>query len=297
MTTLQPSILAPLPPAGRFLTLGLEPGADPRAAVARLGDLRCEEGLVLGLGEPLLRALGCALDGLRSFPALSGPGAAFPSTQGALWCFLGGEDPGELLHRARRLLGALGAAFRVDEDVASFVHGGGRDLSGYEDGTENPTGDRAAEVALVRGRGEGLDGSSFVAAQRWIHDLARLERMPAEERDLVIGRRRESNEEIADAPASAHVKRSAQESYDPPAFMVRRSMPWGDVLSHGLYFVAYGASLDPFERVLRRMAGLDDGIADALLRFTRPASGGYYWCPPREGERLDLRALDAPGTR
>jgi hypothetical protein len=31
------------------------------------------------------------------------------------------------------------------------------------------------------------------------------------------------------APPSAHVKSAAQESYDPPAFMVRRSMPWLDL--------------------------------------------------------------------
>jgi porphyrinogen peroxidase len=88
------------------------------------------------------------------------------------------------------------------------------------------------------------------------------------------------------------VKRTAQESYDPPAFMVRRSMPWGGVTDHGLYFVAYGKSLDRFERVLRRMAGLDDGIVDALLSFTRAVSGGYYWCPPVDPTgALDLSAL------
>jgi len=60
---------------------------------------------------------------------------------------------------------------------------------------------------------------------------------------------------------------------------------------HGLYFVAYVAALDQFERVLRRMAGLDDGVVDGLLRFSRAATGGFYWCPPLEGGRLDLRAL------
>lgn len=34
------------------------------------------------------------------------------------------------------------------------------------------------------------------------------------------------------------------------------------------------------EALLRRMAGLDDGIDDALLRFTRPETGGYDWSPP-----------------
>jgi putative iron-dependent peroxidase len=110
-------------------------------------------------------------------------------------------------------------------------------------------------------------------------------------RNDIIGRDRDSNDELADAPASAHVKRTAQESYDPPAFMLRRSMPWGDVREHGLYFVAYCATLDAFERQLRRMAGLEDGIKNALLRFSRAATGGYFWCPPILGNHLDLRAL------
>jgi len=68
-------------------------------------------------------------------------------------------------------------------------------------------------------------------------------------------------------------------------------MPWGDVREHGLYFVAYAATLDSYERILRRMAGLDDGIADALLSISRAVTGGYFWCPPVRGDRLDLRAL------
>ncbi len=87
------------------------------------------------------------------------------------------------------------------------------------------------------------------------------------------------------------MKRGAQESYDPPAFMVRRSMPWATAHAQGLEFIAYGASLDRYERVLRRMAGLEDGIVDSLFTFSRPVTGGYYWCPPVDGDRLDLRRL------
>jgi putative iron-dependent peroxidase len=54
-------------------------------------------------------------------------------------------------------------------------------------------------------------------------------------------------------------------------------------------FVAFGRSLDAFEAQLRRMVGADDGIADALFRFTRPVTGAYYWCPPVSDGRLDLR--------
>ena len=65
-------------------------------------------------------------------------------------------------------------------------------------------------------------------------------------------------------------------------------MPYGGVVQHGLYFVAYVAALDTFGRMLRRMVGLDDGIVDGLFQFSRPVSGGYYWCPPVAGSHLDL---------
>jgi putative iron-dependent peroxidase len=294
MGAMQPGILAPAPASGRFLILGPEPELDPRAALERLASVRLEATLVLGLGEPLVRAAGRALGRLRPFPALCGVGCAFPSTQGALYAFLGGGDAGELLLRGRALLAALGPGYRIEEDVLAYRYAEGRDLSGYEDGTENPKGERALEAGFVAGAGEGLDGSSFVAVQRWIHDLARFEAFSPKERDELIGRKRETNEELTDAPPYAHVKRTAQESFEPPAFMVRRSMPWGDVQEHGLMFVAYAASLDPYEKMLARMAGLEDGVVDGLMRFSRAVSGGHYWCPPVRDGRLDLRALASP---
>jgi putative iron-dependent peroxidase len=282
----QPAILKAPPPAGRFLTLGLVSDAAARDVAARLAALELDARTIVGVGAPLARALGRDLPGLRPFPDLSGPGGRFPSTQGAVWLSLGGTDPGELLHRARRLVAALGPGARVDEDVASFVYAEGRDLSGFEDGTENPKDARAVEVAFGTGA-----GATFVATQKWIHDLTSFERLSQQARNHVIGRDLETNEELADAPATAHVKRTAQESYDPPAFILRRSMPWGDVREHGLYFVAYGASLDPFERIARRMLGLEDGQPDALLTMSRPVTGGYFWCAPTRGARLDLSAL------
>jgi putative iron-dependent peroxidase len=285
MPSWQSAILAPPTAAGRFITLGLTGDAQPRDVVRRLGALSVGEGLVVGIGEPLARALGAKVEGLRAFPVVSGPGGTFPSTQGAVWLFVGGTDAGEILHRSRRVVASLGDFVRVDEDLPSFVYSGGRDLSGFEDGTENPKGERAVEVAF------GGAGDSFVATQRWIHDLGGFERLSPEARNDVIGRDQLSNEELAAAPLSAHVKRTAQESYDPPTFMLRRSMPWGDIREHGLYFVAYAATLDAFERQLHRMAGLDDGISDALLKLSRAVTGGYFWCPPVTGGKLDLRAL------
>ena len=73
--------------------------------------------------------------------------------------------------------------------------------------------------------------------------------------------------------------------------MWRSSMPWAGAGKEGFEFIAYGKSLDRFERVMRRMAGLDDDIIDRLFTFSRPVTGAYYWCPPVDAGRLDLCAL------
>ena len=282
MPTPQPGILQPLPPLSRYLVFALEPDTDVAAGLKALVELVDGDATVAGIGEAPLSAIGRSVPGLRPFPPLAGPGVSIPSTPAALWLWLRGDDRGELLLRGRHLEQALAPAFRLVETWDGFKHGSGRDLSGYEDGTENPEGEEAVAAAIA------ADGASLVAVQRWEHNFSRFEAMQPEERDHCIGRRRSDNEELDDAPESAHVKRTAQESFDPEAFVVRRSMPWADASAAGLMFVAFGHSLDAFEAQMRRMVGLDDGIVDALFRFTRPLSGAYFWCPPVKGGKLQL---------
>jgi putative iron-dependent peroxidase len=199
-----------------------------------------------------------------------------------------GADRGEITHLARGIDRAVRPAFHRQRVVDGFKYGRGRDLSGYEDGTENPRDDAAIAVAIVTGSGSALEGSSFVAVQQWVHDLDRFEAMTESERDDIIGRRISDNEELDEAPATAHVKRTAQESFDPQAFVVRRSMPWADASGEGLMFVAFGKSLDAFEAQIARMTGQEDGVVDGLFRFTRPISGSYFWCPPVADGALSL---------
>jgi putative iron-dependent peroxidase len=268
-------------PLARYCVYSLaDKDADPRDGLRALPEALSEGRALLGLGAPVCAALGKPIDGLRTFPALSGAAVSVASTQGALLVAAYGDDRGKLLHRSRAVDDALGESFVVDEVCDTFVYGESQDLTGYEDGTENPEGAAAARAALVRGRGDGLDGGSFVAVQRWIHDLDGFFDQSPRQRDFTIGRSRRTNEELDEAPESAHVKRAAQESFDPEAFMVRRSMPFATEDDEGLLFVAFGDSLDRYERVLRRMLGLEDGIVDGLFGFTRPTTGGYYFCPP-----------------
>jgi putative iron-dependent peroxidase len=296
MDTHQPGILLDVPQRCRYFTFGLIPGADPTEALTNLKDLDIGEGMVVGIGKSVVSALGREVDGLRSFPSLVGPGVDIPATPAALWVWLRGDDPGKLVHVGNHLKAVLSSAFRLDEVVDGFKfdetpEGVGRDLSGYEDGTENPEGEEAESAGLIAGLGKGMDGSSFVATQKWVHELSILNRMSQAERDNTFGRRMSDNEELDDAPESAHVKRTAQEDFEPEAFVVRRSMPWADAEGEGLEFVAFGASFDAFEALLTRMSGLEDGTVDALFRFSRPVTGAYFWCPPVAEGKLDLRAL------
>lgn len=287
----QPGILAAVPRAARYLTFSLRDGAQPQEALRALARSVDGEACVVGLGAPLLTTLGRPIEGLRPFARFPGAKVDTPATPAGLWCWLRGDDRGEMALCARKIEQVLAPAFTVGSVIDAFRYGRGLDLTGYEDGTENPRGRKALDAAIVKGAGPGLDGASFVAVQQWVHDLDRFDAMPGKDQDNAIGRRKRDNKELGRAPASAHVKRTAQESFSPEAFVLRRSMPWADATRAGLVFVAFGRSLDAFEAQLKRMVGADDGTVDALFTFTRPVSGAYFWCPPVRKGRLDLRAV------
>ena len=291
MAEIQPGILESIPRLAKYLTFALQPGGDARQGLSALRDLADGRQTVIGIGESLALELEGRIEGLRAFPTHVGKGFEVPSTPAALWCWLRGDDRGELLHRMRSMETTLAPAFALQQGIDAFQYGASLDLTGYEDGTENPTGDDASQVATVSGKGEGMDGSSFVAVQQWVHDLDRFQSFSASQQDEIIGRRKSDNEEMDDAPLSAHVKRTAQESFKPEAFVLRRSMPWSDDRHSGLVFVSFGNSFEPFEALLNRMTGLEDGISDALFRFTRPLTGSYFWCPPIHQGHPDLRLL------
>lgn len=293
----QAGIMAPVPRVGRYLFFSLTDA--PQLAgtgLNRLVPLVDGQVVMAGLGLDCVAALGATVPGLRAFPDLRAASVVVPATPFALWCWLRGDDKGELVNLTRRITQALEPAFHLDQVVDGFRHGKGpnghgRDLTGYEDGTENPEGDAALQAALVQHSGPGLQGSSFVAVQQWVHDFAAFEALKPEAQDNVMGRRRVDNEELDDAPESSHVKRTAQESFTPEAFVLRRSMPWAAGVDAGLMFVAFGHALDAFEAQMRRMAGLDDGVVDGLFQMSKPVTGAYFWCPPMRDGQLDLRAV------
>ncbi|ENJ3199192.1 Dyp-type peroxidase [Escherichia coli] len=165
--------------------------------------------------------------------------------------------------------------------VVAFGNNTWRALSGFVDGTENPAGEETRrEVAVIK---DGVDaGGSYVFVQRWEHNLKQLNRMSVHDQEMMIGRTKEANEEIDgdERPETSHLTRVDLKEDGKGLKIVRQSLPYGTASgTHGLYFCAYCARLHNIEQQLLSMFGDTDGKRDAMLRFTKPVTGGYYFAP------------------
>lgn len=147
MSTPQPGILAPVPAFSRYMEFNTLPDGQPEPVLRQIAAPEIDESIVVGFGPGLAQGLGHAVDGLRPFPSLSGPGCEVPSTQADLWLWLRETDRDQILHQGRAVSKVVRPAFRTDRVVDGFKYGDGRDLSGYLDGTETPKGEDTAVAA------------------------------------------------------------------------------------------------------------------------------------------------------
>jgi len=294
MTHFQTGLLAPIPAHAMYLHFCCLPSSTEqqiKEALSQLSSFTSQHDIVVGVASSLLKRLGVSIPDLRAFPELSNQVVEIVRPNYDLWCWLRVAERGELVQALQQLQTLLSPVFKLSLQVDAFQYQSGRDLTGYEDGTENPQDAAAISAAILSSDNPQLHGSSFVAIQQWQHNFAQFNSMSSHAQDHMIGRRRLDNEELEDAPESAHVKRTAQENFEPEAFVVRRSMPWMRDDQAGLYFVAFGHSFDAFEAQFRKMLGLEDDISDALFQFSKPLNNAYFWCPPIQQGRLNLSAL------
>lgn len=297
MATAQSAVCAEGGNFGLFITLTVAPEGGPcvrRAASAlprltrSVADRLGEAALVsaLGIGADAWRSVvGGALPvGLVPFQPLADGGRVAPATPADLFLHIHSPRHDANLVLAREFLRILGNAATVVEEVPAYKHLGGRDLTGFVDGTENPEGDDRAEVALVA---EGpFAGGSFVSIQRYVHDLSQWEKLPVPEQEQCIGRTKDEDEELDDdvKPPTAHIARVVIEDDGEELEVLRHSLPYGGVTGEkGLYFVAYCADPAPFRRMLEAMVLNDgDGHHDRLLDFTRAVTGASFFTPSVE---------------
>lgn len=80
-------------------------------------------------------------------------------------------------------------------------------------------------------------------------------------------------------PETSHVSRTTVEIDGSEQEIFRRNAAYGNVTTHGTVFVGFSQDRVRLEAMLRRMAGTDDGVRDALTYYSIPLTGAYYFCP------------------
>jgi porphyrinogen peroxidase len=196
-----------------------------------------------------------------------------------LW--LSGSAYDVVFDMAREAIAALAAVASVAEESSSWPYRHDRDLTGFIDGSENPSLIDAPEVAVIPDGAPGA-GGTILLLQKWSHDVTAWESLAVAQQEQVIGRRKDDSVELDDKPADSHVSRTDQDEFGK---IFRRNMPYGTVVDHGTMFVGFSAEQRPLTTMLESMAGLTNGVRDALTRYTRPLTGAYYFVPSIDGLR------------
>jgi putative iron-dependent peroxidase len=212
-------------------------------------------------------------------------GYTMPATQHDAVLWISGSAYDVVFDMAREAIGALEAAASVAEESSSWPYRHDRDLTGFIDGSENPSLIEAPEFAVIP---DGIPGAggTILLLQKWGHDADAWEALPVARQEQVIGRTKDESVELDDKPAESHVARTDQDEFGK---IFRRNMPYGTVTDHGTMFVGFSAQQRPLTAMLENMAGLTDGIRDELTVYTTALTGAYYFVPSTQ----DLRRWGA----
>ncbi len=215
-------------------------------------------------------------------------GFTMPATQHDAVLWLSGSAYDVIFDVARAAIDELRGLASIAGETSSWPYRHDLDLTGFIDGTENPTLIEAAELVVVPDGSPGA-GGTILLLQKWEHDAAAWESLSVERQELVIGRRKADSTELEDKPGYSHVASTDQDSFGK---IFRRNMPYGTVTDHGTMFVGFSAEQKPLASMLESMAGLVSGTRDALTLYTHPLTGAYYFVPSTES----LRRVAGPQT-
>ncbi|MDF0530247.1 Dyp-type peroxidase [Tsukamurella sp. 8F] len=297
-TVVQPQpILNPLSNAAVFLVLTVDEGGEDAVNEA-VGNLT---GLVRSVGFrypdkdlSLVASFGSAawdrlFSGprpaeLHPFVELKGPQHA-PSTPGDILLHIRAGAMDACFELAWRIVESLAGAVTVVDEVHGFRFFDNRDLLGFVDGTENPEGQAAGRAVWVGDEDSELAGGSYVIVQKYVHDMAAWRSLTTEQQELVIGRSKLEDIEMADEdkPADAHIKLNVINDENGEQLQIlRANMPFGEIGDgeFGTYFIGYSRTPSVTEQMLRNMfLGDPPGTTDRILDFSTAVTGCLFFTP------------------
>ncbi len=285
MALLQTGIFALGNPSHAYLEFDLVQSADALTlvtAVANLSEPRTTMGgvnLVTGFRPELWSAAAPAhaprdLAGFNQ-PVVGVDGYTMPATQHDLALWIAGGAYDVVFDATLGVIAALDGSAALADETAGWSYHRDLDLTGFIDGTENPSLSVAPTRVLVPTDQPGA-GGTVLLLQKWAHDSAAWTSLDTSEQEQVIGRTKRDSVELDDRAATSHVARTDQDAL---GTIFRRNTPYGSVREHGTMFVGFSADQRPLAAMLDSMAGVDGGPRDELTRYARALTGGYYFVP------------------
>jgi len=255
------------------------------ATIAAIHEPRTTTGgvnFVIGLRPELWRQIApndapADVAGFNS-PIRGTEGFVMPNTQHDALVWLSGSAYDVIFDMAKTVVRDLAGHASLVDETCSWSYRHDRDLTGFTDGSENPTLLEAPNVALLP---EGVTGAagSVLLLQKWQHKVAEWEALPVQRQEHVMGRTKLDSIELKNKPSDSHVARTDQDEF---GRIFRRNMPYGSVHEHGTMFVGFSADQKRLSAMLESMAGSVTGTRDALTRYSQPLTGSYYFVPSVE---------------
>ena len=225
-------------------------------------------------------------ESLRPFPEIEDEERLAPSTAGDVLLHIRANRRDVVFQLMQDTLEQFGNSVSVEEEVPGFRYLDSRDLTGFVDGTENPTGDSRASVALVGEEDSEFAAGSYIHTQRYIHHLHQWNEQPIAEQEKIIGRTKVDDIEFSseEKALTAHVKRTnIKDANGKGLEILRHSMPYGNSKEAGLLFASYCRTPMHFTRMLEAMVKADEaGHYDHLMNFSTAVTGCAFFAPSVE---------------
>jgi porphyrinogen peroxidase len=268
-----------------YLELDLRPDADAGELIRLVASLREPRttiggvNLVAGFRPEFWASVAsdACPRGLTGFTesVVGADGYTLPATQHDVVVWLAGAAYDLVFDVSSAVVSALASHANLAHEMVGWPYHQDRDLTGFEDGTENPTLVEATTAAII-GSGAPGEGGSVLLLQQWEHDADRWTALTVADQEAAMGRRKLTGEELDPKPETSHVARTDQDRFGQ---IFRRNVGYGMLTRHGTIFVGFSKDRDRLDAMLDSMCARGGGERDRLTDFTRALTGAYYFVP------------------
>ena len=292
-------VSSPLTRAAIFLVVTINPGDKNRTAVLSLcadlsallravgfRDIEASLSCIMGIGSAAWdRLFGSPRPAeLHPFREFRSGSRHAVSTPGDLIFHIRAKRMDLCFELATQIMARLAGLVTTADEVHGFRYFDERDLLGFVDGTENPTGQAAADAVFIAEEDPAFAGGSYVIVQKYLHNLEAWNQLSTEAQEKIIGRTKLADIELDDSvkPTCAHNALTVIEENGIEIDILRDNMPFGRP-GHGefgTYFIGYSRSPRTTEQMLENMfIGRPPGNYDRILDFSTAVTGTLFFVP------------------